>query len=125
MSGAKIRERDLRQAAWREWVLLAAYRGDLGPAEHRWPPRRFVAEELGFGFDHGPSLAWTCSTLGAANREALRRLKFEAPRRVTYPKNFDSRGRSRRTPAKVSRPPRGESISEIVARALSRSEAQR
>lgn len=49
------------------------------------PTRRFVREEIGYAFEYGPSLNWTCHNLERLNRAALRQLGTAAPERVTYP----------------------------------------
>lgn len=77
--------------SWFEWQVNSK----LKLAGHR-PSRWFVQEELGFRLDCGPSLAWHCENLQRLNRAALHTLGTEAPKRVTYPKNFKLDPRSRR-----------------------------
>ncbi len=72
-------------AAWLEWRLNAILRGAALDSFEVAPPGWFAREELGFAFEHGPSLQWTVKTLATANLRALKQLGREAPRRVTYP----------------------------------------
>jgi hypothetical protein len=75
----------LVHSAWLEWRLNASARGvPLDALEVR-PPGWFAREELGFAFEHGPSLNWTLSTLVLANLRAIKQLGREAPYRVSYP----------------------------------------
>lgn len=87
------------------------------------PPRWFVQDELGFALDAGPSISWTCRTLDRQNRLALRQLGRDAPKKVSYPFNFILDSRARRRPSKASytsRLERGESLSQLLERALAR-----
>lgn len=88
-------ERDLIRAAWREWRDSRSWCGLSPDSVEVDPPRWFVQEELGFHFDSGPSLMWTCTTLAKANRAALTQLGTAAPDRVTYPRDFDRDPRRR------------------------------
>jgi hypothetical protein len=87
------------------------------------PPAWFVREELGFAFEHGPSLMWTCQSLAIANARALKRLAREdVPDRVTYPRDFiDPRKRMTRDPRARRNPKpiaadgsRGASLSQQI-----------
>ena len=95
-------ERALIRAAFLEFCVARAYstgtttevlyRRPPGPLilspflSHSWPPKGFRDNELGFGLDSGPSLAWTCRTLDKANRTAVGILGSEAPYRYTWPR---------------------------------------
>ncbi len=72
-------------AAWLEWRLGATTRGVAMDCLDVDPPGWFAREELGFAFEHGPSLMWTCKTLATANLRALKQLGRESPIRVSYP----------------------------------------
>lgn len=89
-----VRDDELAGAAWLEWRVNAGYDGRAPDELPLRPPAWFVREELGYAFEHGPSLTWTCRTLAKTNRAAVRRLGREAPRRVTYPIDF-KQGRPR------------------------------
>jgi hypothetical protein len=79
--------KDLIQAAWRELQYVQSYYGDFLVVFGKGVPGWFIREELGFA-DHGISLAWTMTQLAAMNQRALQQLGHEAPKKVSWPKNF-------------------------------------
>jgi hypothetical protein len=64
------------------------------------PPGWFAREELGFAFEHGPSLQWTLATLATNNARAARQLGREAPWRM----RLDDKTRGPRPPLTVESP---------------------
>lgn len=87
-----MKEHELAEAAWREWRDNASQRGQSPDSHEPRVPAWFFNEELGFAFEHGPSLRSICINLATLNRSALLNLERfypdDVPDRVTYPLNF-------------------------------------
>lgn len=85
--GAWSLHRTLVRDAWFEWRVNASMRGAALDALPIDPPAWFRREELGFAFEHGPSLQWTLTTLAVANARAVKQLGREAPWRLMRPEH--------------------------------------
>lgn len=94
-----MKDQLLVRAAYFEWRVAKAYstgttieiepipcRGPRHPMlSNSYPSGKFVREELGYSFDHGPSLSWICSQLERLNRNACKMLGDEAPWKYDWP----------------------------------------
>lgn len=112
-------------AAWFEWRTGLILMEGAAPDDFEVrPPGWFVRQELGFAFEHGPSLMWTCSQLAKTNERAIKQLRSEAPLRVTYPRDFvDPRRKSpraRRSAPIAAGAARGETLISEFERIVAR-----
>jgi len=79
---------------YEEWRVTASPHG-LAPSppedrrqadlEETRPPGWFVREELGFAFEHGPSLMWTVQTVAKTNLQRMKIAGAERPYRLSFP----------------------------------------